>query len=238
MSIFTIIDEFVKNERSKFQNIDNNIFAMSFGQIQRYREFIEIIYGRYQKLSDAHTENFDAFTKSLEKNGGGPMSVEQQKSYNKHMFLNTELHLEIESFYIFAKILLDKIANLMGVYFGEMPKVSYLSHNKFVKSLPAFTKTIKVKSEILINSAKQITDIVDFRDDHIVHKGSPRDTFGTTWSKNKRPQRVKVRIYPKETDNQKESGSLDELMKNTDLYIKNIIDFIEQNNDKTKLTLL
>ena len=37
--------------------------------------------------------------------------------------LTTRLHLEIESFYLFAKILLDKVAHFVEFYFGPGRKL-------------------------------------------------------------------------------------------------------------------
>ena len=49
-----------------------------------------------------------------------------------------QLHLEIESYYLFSKIMLDKIVHALEFYFGQGRKKSLDSHDGLVKNSASY----------------------------------------------------------------------------------------------------
>jgi hypothetical protein len=70
--------------------------------------------------------------------GTHPFSQEQAMLYEEDAQLAVLVHLEIESSYLFAKILLDKIAHAFEFYFGPSCKKSLDSHDSLVKNFTAY----------------------------------------------------------------------------------------------------
>ena len=85
----------------------------------------------------------------------------RRKNKNSQVF-----QLEIESFYIFAKIYLDKTAHALETYFGERRNCSFESFSKFAskfKTLESVDKfTVELELQEIALKLKQ--EIVDFRD--------------------------------------------------------------------------
>jgi hypothetical protein len=78
----------------------------------------------------------------------------------------TLIHLEIENFYPFAKILLDKIAHSLEFYFGPGRKKSLDFYNGLVKNFPSYAvaKRLRLPADFMTIAAGLKKDISDYRD--------------------------------------------------------------------------
>ena len=103
------LSAFIGSERGRFSVRHNNIFSIGFSHITRYHEFLLIIFERYREASQEFVENTRKL-QSLIKPGLQKATQEHLTLHAESQSLTIKLHLEIESFYLFAKILLDKIA--------------------------------------------------------------------------------------------------------------------------------
>src|SRR5690348_14214209 len=103
------LTEFIQTERNRFENENNNKFAFTFSEITRYFDMIQIIQKRYKKSSQKFIDNTKALQASIQ-NKSGTFTPAQMQVLSQGRELSLQLHLDIESFYLFAKILLDKIA--------------------------------------------------------------------------------------------------------------------------------
>src|SRR2546426_1163535 len=168
MTTKTMLDtfiEFVRAERDRLSTEDSNRFGMAFSKLTRQYQFLLIILGRYKEASN----NFIQNTKDLQalfKPGNHPVTTEQGRFLDEGPRLTTALHLEIESFYLFAKILLDRIAHAIEFYFGPARKLPLDSHDHLVKHLEAYggEKGLSI-SAALMDAAKELKkDISDHRD--------------------------------------------------------------------------
>jgi hypothetical protein len=85
--------------------------------------------------------------------------------------IGMRLHLEIEAFYLFAKILLDKISLAIQFYFGTARSLSLASHDNLTKHIEAYagTKGLTINPELVEHIRKLKEDISDFRDHQIQH---------------------------------------------------------------------
>ena len=125
-----MLSGFINTERSQYTTKDNNKFAFALGQALRYYGFLLIILERCEKASrnmiSIHEKSMKLM--STQTSEPVPMTVEQMRLMEESSRLMTLVHLEIESFYLFAKIFLDNVARFLWVYFGEAQGVSLKSH--------------------------------------------------------------------------------------------------------------
>lgn len=234
MNIADLISNFIRTERDRFSDKRNHSFAFGFGQIRRYYDFLQIILRYYDSASKAFMEN-TKLMQEFAKNGGKGWTEEQRKELDRGYELSSELHLHIESFYIFAKILLDKIAQAIYFYFGNS-KTMFQSHHDMIGRIQPYVseRGLSPIPESLFNQMNQLKEQVsDFRDDVITHQYSPRAmkatmfnyTTGETWMMNHR-------IEPKEGEGQREGIPLTQLTKQINGYILEVINYLSSNKNK------
>lgn len=153
--------------------------------------------------------------------------------------MTARLHLEIESFYLFAKILLDKVARALEFYFGLGRSCSLDSHDDLVKNLATYAGqkgiTLSQRFVEIANMLKK--DISDHRDYQIAHEKSPGTIFGTLFDVEGKTKIFSSRFYPKESEKQVATQELDKLLRDLDEYLGEFIKCVTANRDKTKLKL-
>ncbi len=236
------LNDFIDSERKRFETRQNNIFSFTFSEISRYHNYLQIIHARYKTVSKEFTENSKALQESFKKGGSGTVNDEQNKMLQEGSEIGIRLHLEIEAFYLFAKILLDKISLAMQFYFGTARSLSLSSHDNLTKHVEAYIKTkgLTINPEVVEHIKKLKEDISDFRDyqiQHIQDFRQGRIIRGTGFDGEGNARISLVALYPTEKDKQYDSKLLPEMLSDIELYITQVIDFIEENKDKTVLPL-
>jgi hypothetical protein len=232
----TKLSDFIGAERERFANEDNNKFAMSFSQIYRYSAFLDIILKRYEEVSSKFFENTKA-TQAAVLPGTHPMTGQLMTLHEEGIRLNIMLHLEIESYYLFAKIMLDKIVHALEFYFGQGRNISLDSHDNLVKYFEAYAeqKGLVLSPEFRAMAKILKTDISDYRDYEIAHEKSPRRMSGTMFDSEGNMKMTAMSLYPTEKDQQVESKVLHDLARDLDIYITQVIELIRTNGAKTRL---
>jgi len=109
---------FVSNQRTRVKDEHNNTFAFSWSKVFRRFRFLEIIKPRHDAASAAFAENSNAFLNALS-GESGTLSPEAEAIQADSYELSSRVHLEIESYYLFAKIVLDDVARA-EYYFGPV----------------------------------------------------------------------------------------------------------------------
>jgi hypothetical protein len=237
-----VLSEFIDIERHKYEGEDNNLFTFSLGQASGYYEFILIIAERHSKASQRLVSNYKKLMESLPQGDGvGVMTDEQMRLLEQGQQLTTLVHLEIESFYLFAKILLDKIALFLYGYFGQAYGISLASHDKLTKSYEQY-RTAKglVYPDGFAESLEFLKEyICDYRDKQISHLQNPRAIKGTIYDLHDQTRIAATQLYPTpdELHAQVESKELSDLINAIDKYIQQVIAVIELNRVKTRFSL-
>jgi hypothetical protein len=234
----TLIPNFIAEERERFENEDNNKFMVAFSQISRYSEFLSIILKRYENVSEQFLQNTKAL-QALSLPGSHKMTEQQMSLYNEGAQLGSVLHLEIESFYLFAKILLDKIAHALEFYFGQARRKSLDSHDNLVKNFVAYAegKGLTLPADLMPLAQELKKDISDYRDYEIAHEKSPRRLSGTVFDTEGRTRIAAMALYPTDKDQQVESKALHDLDKVLNRYREVVINFVKDNKAKTRLKI-
>jgi len=234
------LSKFISSERNRFDTRHDNMFAFSFSQVARYYEFLLIIAKRYEQSGKLFTKNFKEFQATINKRPGSHrMTQRQMQIQEEGRGITLKLHLEIESFYLFAKILLDKFSRALEFYFGQARGLSLDSHNLLYKNLAKFSsdKGLKYDKGLLELIKKLKEEISDFRDYQIAHHKNPRTTQGTMFSPTGETRMLLYSIYPKPEDKQVESKAIQELLALLDSYTGKVINFLRKNQEKTNLKL-
>ena len=215
---------------------DNNLFAFSLGQVARYREFLVVIEARQQEASRKFIANLNELRVAFPAQAGS-MTDNQNHLLEENSALTNLLHLEIESFYVFAKILLDKIARATEFYFGQARSKPLDSHDDLVKNFTSYAKEKSLTTpDGFLNIAKSLKrDISDFRDYEIAHEKSPRSVKGTGFSPDGSTSMISLKIFPKEGDHQICSQPIVDLLKEVDRFIDVLIELFRANREQTRL---
>jgi hypothetical protein len=232
------LSDFIRNERERFETKHNNMFAFAFADIGRYHSFLEVILARHRDVGDRFRANTQALRESF-KEGTLGVSPEQQALLNDGSSLGLHLQLETESFYLFAKILLDEVARSIEFYFGQARSHPLDSHDDLVKNIEGFSAIheISLQPNIMLSAYALKSSVGDFRDYQIAHHKNPRTVRSHLLSPVSGPTMVLTSLYPTSKDRQVESRDLAELLGEINGYIDLVIELIESNRDKTKLKL-
>jgi hypothetical protein len=146
------------------------------------------------------------------------------------------LHYRIDTFYVFARVLLDDIAALVN---EALPRSKGRQigkkHKGVVRSLEAITTDEDVSGwEPVATRARDLTERVkDFRDDYVVHRSSAKPrTLRSMVLSPEGTARMSVGgvIYPTESDEVRQLASEDprELMAALEGYVDAVLDLLEQ----------
>jgi hypothetical protein len=227
----TVIDRlssFAASEHLIYQWVDGNRLWLALDEIVRYRRFVELIVGRIDDDRELLNSATSTSVQGLRNHAGGPISAQQRTLDERANDAQVPLHLEIESLYLFGKVLLDRTAIAIGVFFGQAQSCSLASHDSWRKSL---AKYAKAKSLSLPPGFDQLVESlqrdVEFRDKQLVHRrvGATR---GTSW--NMETGSAQILIQP-----DKQSKDPVALVRVIDQYLDLVLVLFVTNRGKTHL---
>lgn len=173
---------------------------------------------------------------------GGKVSPNGMRLLEEQRVLSTGVHLEIESFYIFAKILLDKLALFLQDYFGNVRACSLASHNKLTKNYIRFAteKGIVYPTGFTTILSQLQEHISEYRDKQITHLKNPRSFQGTVFWENGETGIQTTCLYPNERELSRQvarSKPISDLLQLIDQYLQKVIETVQQNREKTRFAL-
>jgi hypothetical protein len=228
-------EAFIDAERGRFDTRDNNLFAFAFREIATYRSFLSITEARYETVGTEYIACTDAFPREP----NSPMTNEEDRLYREMGRLSLALRFEIESFYLFAYILLDKIASAIAFYFEGNAKTGWHKHATLVKRFDDYSQRKGLsKPKRFIEIATPLgTHIAAFRNFQIVHETGLRAIRGTGWRTGERARLTVSNLYPNPDEPQYETRPLNELIAQIDDYLSVIIELVILNRDRTPLKL-
>jgi hypothetical protein len=233
------LEEFIRGERSNYRGENDNLFAFALSQVSRYQRFLRIILVRHDKVGREFLSSIESCSKKMQSHMGAyELTNEDLAEWERQSQLTTKLHLEIETFYLFAKILLDHSARFIERYFGQCRGLSLDSHDDLVKRFAKFASThnLLVQPAFLAIAERLKKRIADFRDYQIAHKKSPRTMYATTWGSERETKLSMPQLYPRGKELESapaESESLQALMAEIEGYLRQITEFIVANRQRS-----
>ena len=224
-----ILFEFIMTERFRYADI--NVFAVDLGQALRYYSFLLIILGRYEEANEKRLPT--------QTNQPVRMTPEQGRLMEESTRLTTLVHLEIESFYLFAKVFLDNVARFLHVYFGQARKVRLKSHHDWAGCHEEYCEVKGlVTPEGLSESVILLKEcICDYRDKEISHEMSLRRIKATVWGSSGDARIASGIVRPRKGDTTATSAELPQLMEAINAYVRQVITLVESNRSKSRLRL-
>lgn len=199
--------------------------------ISRLAGFLAITLREYEEAAESFKQNATRQDELAAEAGEGEhtLTPEEVTLYEQGTRLALVLHLKIETFYVFAKILLDKTGQTIEHYHGQGQAASLERHSKLLANLETYAeqKRLKLPDELLRLASEADTRIVQYRDRFVTHEQSPRTIRGTTWSKSSSPSIHVGRVLPRDTDPEAvRSASPRELMALIDEYVGVVLDWL------------
>lgn len=233
-----IIKLFLATLYEKERTKESNILRMSLSKWIQYYEFLKIINERYDSASIEYSQLQKELLELFQKKGSGIMTSAEMEMMEKSKIFMTKVHLEVESFYIFSKILMDRTADTFGYYFGIHLKKFGSTYSQMQKYLEESNYLeLKDDDQDFKELRKEIqNDIVDFRNEEIEHISDPRSINATSWDSKGSTRISKVIIYPEPGQSaQKNTKTPKELFLSIDQYLIGVIDFFKINKNKSIL---
>jgi len=230
-----LIKRFRDKERWQYSILDQNNFSIALGQVDRYYTFLHDIYERYSHENEKYNQ-INIFPQLQDGEKIHQVTEDEAVNLDKASYYGELLQLDIESFYIFAKITIDKMASFIEQYFGIARGCSFKSHDCLLKSMDRYTfiKKIDVPKEF-IDLAKELKiKISDYRDKQIEHYRNPRRLVGIANSKDGDISLFPTFFNPKESDFKvATSSSLPVLLEMISEYFNLLCKIIEGNRTKS-----
>ena len=148
------------------------------------------------------------------------------------------LHLDIETFYLFAKILLDRIADTLGLVFGVKWKRSGSSYSDLSIRFTALCgqKGLEILPDDLPALISKLWAIVDYRNKLIKHPGDSPVGRGTLFAPGEASSIVASRMYPTEQDAAfRQTEDPHALLRALEAHIEAMLTFFEVNAKRAPL---
>jgi hypothetical protein len=225
------------------RNQTSNILRSSMSVWYRYYDFLRIILVRYEEANTAYMTATEQHRKIFESSGSRLLTPEDEEWYQRGVELQSKLHLEIESFYIFARILLDRIADTFAFYFSHPWEKAGSTHSKLTswfRKICRETSLAGAPDELHTLMGDLNKRIGNYRNNFIEHLSEPRLMHATTWGADKKTQVGFGIMYPSDQERDSalintKTGDISELLGAIDQYIAAMIRFFEANSEKSVL---
>ncbi len=196
--------QFIERERRYLDDRANNLFAYSWARGWRYACYLVVTLARYHDASENWKAAQARFADLMKGFVGGTLTAEMHAAMGQIQASEVFLHLEIESFYVFAKIVLDCLARSIQQTFGQHPGLALLRHSQILKGFESYAigRGLSAPSQELLVLARDLqVHVSDFRDKFVVHLDDPRRTFGTSWDAGGHAfVHAANMLYPRKTD--------------------------------------
>jgi hypothetical protein len=217
--------------------MDNNLVAFSLAQISRYLRFLEIPRSRYRSVSEeVAARSRRRMAEAATDPGPRELTAAEIADLDRDEQLHLSLHFEIESFFLFAKIFLDKVARFVQDFFGGARGLSLRSHDNWCSDADAYAraKGLAMPSGMLDTMQRLRSLVADYRDKQIAHLQNPRAMHGTQIRGNGSTQIAGSALFPTARDKQVMSPEIDQVWNLIETYVEQLIAMVETNRDKTR----
>jgi hypothetical protein len=231
---------------SRFETRERAILVVYGNQLRELLGFLEVTAVEYDNANRAWFDSFERYNDSveaaIEAAGGGEAEETDEQASLRNLVANAGLvlYLRIETFYLFAKILLDKLARLIPHYFGAATGVRLRAHSSLVNgALPKFAeqKGLTVVPSSLTTLIDELGQrISDYRDRSITHAYSPRTLRGVAFKLDTGEAAImSSKLYPLgESETATQSETPRTLLPLIEKYVIELLDYLESNRDKAE----
>jgi hypothetical protein len=170
VTITTDLHAFVLTERDSLsvEGKDTNLFAFVFGEVLRYYGFVTLVLNDYRPIAEAYVALSERHMEAIQLH----QSAYEAVSRAQLLEAQTRVELQVEAYYLFAAILLDRIASVTQYYFGVGTK-PWNSFDGMRRYFSSYAQTKNLAS--VPGRTQQLMDALHahvsvFRNEYIVHK--------------------------------------------------------------------
>jgi hypothetical protein len=231
-SAYNRLTDFIQTNRGRMPDKANNTFAMAFSQCSRYYYDLEIIQDRYHEASRDFMENTEVLRRDC-----------RRYDYARSVDVSQRLHLEIESFYLFAKLFLDRVADAFAFFFDFRWGGRGSTHSKLAdkydgkRAYHIYLPTLSGELRQLIAELKQI--VIEHKTDVIEHIQEAGMMHATTYTSDGKTRIMPNVIYGSADDVikyvEQQSLTPDEILQRLDTYVAVLLAFLEAHIDQSPL---
>jgi hypothetical protein len=233
------IFDFIEAEHTQFENaVLESGFVTAWQAVDRYHTFLSIVLKREAEA----TAKYSADVKALPNTPPSPgryLTDEQRFRLDELDKSSDALHLEIESFYLFAKILLDTIARAIEKVFGQGQKCTLDSHHDLIDNFEQFAEQKKLTfAGNFIEKAKSLREnISNFRDHEIAHGKRLNRITATALTRDGRATIIATSTVVPQDRLKPQASSIHvaELMRLLEDYILSAIEIVRTNWNNAKI---
>ena len=229
------LDELVAAEWKRHPNAsDANALGAPVGQVIEGYQFVRMAFARYEVSAAAFMTALTRLHDSIAGKSGSA-TPEQARLMEQRRMSSVTNQYEMQCFFLFSALLLDKIARLVLFYFGQAKGVSLNSHHSFLKQQTTYAtrKELLVPDGLAAAQQQLQGKIVDVRDKLVTHVNNPRAAHATTFNIKKAGTGFGVtHIHPKPSDEWRQADPPDDLMPLIDQYLLLVVDLLTVNADR------
>lgn len=238
------INGVIKAISARVDNRNENLLRMALGEVLVYLEFLELVYSRYREVGDQYIANNQQLQESLQKSPGTHTITDTEMVlFEQNRNLHLRLRLEIESFYVFAHILLNKTVNFPKRYFAHphLRGVKCGSHTQFWDSIQGVVSFAPIPQDLLDNANWLSEKVVSYRDKLITHTLASEHfqrmlIRGMTWQLDGAVRISSNTLFPDEKiQNQVDSEKLEAIVPRLQTYLQGFAKFLLHHVDKSIL---
>lgn len=225
---------FRKYEQSDVRS--ERMIQVAVQQLGLTLDFLDFAVEDYEATNAKYRAEQEQFMEDVRFNESGDEpkrthSAENVAERRRGYFL---LHYRIDTFYVFARILLDDVAVLLKYALAPSPVDLGNRHKGIAKHLPtiAVAKGLTGYEDVIARGNEVAAVIKDFRDDYVVHRSGnrPRATRSFTWNVGEEETRINYGLsYPREGEEVPfvQSTDLLKLRDKLDRYVDAVLDLVE-----------
>jgi hypothetical protein len=244
-STYYLITQFIKEERYALAAQESNYFALVFGEMAKYYEYLIVVWPRYKKISTIYVRaTKERWARRLaEPAGSRTVTEEELRELEVEAERQTLLHLELETIFIFSSILLDRIAACTQYYFGR-GSGQWSSFKSMKKHLKGYCQNrgLPAPSEKMMEVIQWLyKNVSEFRNLLVVHKHENdyrvRLHFGTAWSHDDDEAYFSLGLASPQGDEQPFlSEKPQNILKNLNQFLEQWVQYLRSNRDKRNLS--
>ncbi len=246
MRVDELLHQYIQEERGLIgRTEENNYFSVVFRDVPKYYRYLLLVWPVYQGLSDQFAKVIKAMQETFAAAGEGShkMTPGEMRLMEENGALQEKLHKEIESIYLFANILLDRLAAATEYYFGRgaKPWGSFDAMRQYFKEYSE-NRGIALPEEDFFNRMEWLYEhVAQFRHELLVHKHEKdfhtRLLFGTGYNRDDSETIISLGLmYPKKGEQSLMTVKPREIMENLDAFLEDWVKHLRVNREKRNLS--
>jgi hypothetical protein len=218
---------------------DPNLRMSGLSRLTEGLRRLYVLLDDYQVANDAFFEHHNEWMASLAAHTEGNAGVSRELGPDEMALLeqgrdvHLKLHLRIDAFYVFAKVLLDDIGKAIQEFFGHARGLPIgKSHSQLQANLFDYAAELDLTdpTPLLSTAGEGDPRITDYRDKQDTHRQNVRTMKATVWSNEDQLARIGTgMLLPKDTDKYPESEAPPGLLEFIERYVDEVLSYIEAN---------